>query len=358
MAECLPLLVGIESESLSSPERELFSRLQPAGYILFSRNIADADSCRDLCEELQSISTLPHPPIIAIDQEGGRVIRTKALGIELPSAANLAQSSSSQVIVDAAHLCAKALLSLGLNTNFAPVLDAQSSQSNALQDRCWGHDYQQITSLAGMWNAELQLSGIQSCAKHFPGMGAANCDPHFELPVLHGNQEHCLQSSLLPFMALMPELPSIMVAHLLMQDIDADLPSSLSPKIVEGFLRRQLGYEGLIFTDDLCMGAISKLYSPAQSIPMALQAGCDVPLLCHDVLDHLEDVAQAIASVPAARLKSARARIAQFCKALHPRPAMPYIEWQELLQDCQKLTTTCTQAPSHESDFSSPVQNY
>ncbi len=358
MAECLPLLVGIEGESLSPPEREMFSRLQPAGYILFSRNIADADACRDLCEELLAISTLFHPPIIAIDQEGGRVIRTKALGLELPSAADLAQSSSSQTIVDAAHLCAKALRSLGVNTNFAPVLDAQSSQSNALQDRCWGHDFNQITSLAGMWNAELQLSGIQSCAKHFPGMGAANCDPHFELPLLHGNQDFCLQTSLIPFMALMPELPSIMVAHLLMQDIDADLPSSLSPQIVGGFLRRQLGYEGLIFTDDLCMGAISKLYSPVQSIPMALQAGCDVPLLCHDVLDYLENVAQAIASVPCEKLDSARARIAQFCKAFRPRPALPYIEWQQLLQDCQKLSASCAQASSQASGFSSPVQSY
>ncbi len=354
-------MLGIEGTSLSERERELFSQIQAAGYILFSRNIETADGCRELCDELRAISRFAHPPIIAIDQEGGRVIRTQALGLALPSALALALSQDSNLINKAARLNAASLLSLGFNTNFAPVLDAQSTRSNALMDRCWGSDIQDIISFAGMWNRESARQGMMTCGKHFPGMGEASIDPHFDLPVLKGDSSHFLDAAAIPFLTLMPELPSLMMAHLLLPDMDADLPSSLSPIIIQEFLRLQLGYEGLIFTDDLCMGAISKLYPPAQSACLALKAGCDVPLLCHDVIEHAMGVAAAIEELPANQLHDARARIACYAQQITKREPLPYVAWQEQLQACAELCTQCPE-PKKEGDHmnvvASPVQLY
>lgn len=361
MNECLPLMLGVIGTSLTDRERELFSQVQAAGYILFSRNIETADGCRELCDELRAISRFAHPPIIAIDQEGGRVIRTQAFGLQLPSARALALSQDSNLINKAARLSAWTLLSLGINTNFAPVLDAQSSRSNALMDRCWGSDTQDIISFAGMWNRESTRQGIMTCGKHFPGMGEAAVDPHFDLPVLKGDSKHFLDSSAIPFLALMPELPSLMMAHLLIPDMDAELPSSLSPCVIQDFLRLQLGYEGLIFTDDLCMGAIAKHYAPAQSACLALKAGCDVPLLCHDVMEQLMNVAQAIEALPAELLSDSRERIARFAKGITLREPLPYVTWHEQLQACAELCTECPE-PHKEGDntnvVASPVQSY
>ncbi len=354
-------MLGIEGTALSNHERELFSELQPAGYILFTRNIQDADSVRELCDELRAISVFEHPPLIAIDQEGGRVIRTAELGLKLPSARAMALSKDSNLINKAAKLNAWGLQSLGINTNFAPVLDAQSTHANALLDRCWGSDTQDIISYAGMWNREHRRQGIISCGKHFPGMGEANVDPHFDLPVLKGDGNYFLQSAAIPFLALMPELPSLMMAHLLMPDMDTELPSSLSPSIVTQFLRGQLAYDGLIFTDDLCMGAIAKLYPPARSATLALEAGCDMPLLCHDVTTHLEAVASTIADLPSILLVEARQRIANKAKSIITRPRMPYVAWQEYLASCAELCHDCPE-PKKEGDHTqvvaSPVQAY
>lgn len=361
MKECLPLMLGVEGTSLTDQERDAFTQVQAAGYILFSRNIETADGCRELCDELRSISRFEHQPIIAIDQEGGRVIRTASLGLQLPSARALAERKDNKLINSAARLNAISLLSLGFNTNFAPVLDAQSTQSKALMDRCWGSDIQDIISFAGMWNRECVHQGIMTCGKHFPGMGEADVDPHFDLPLLKGDAAHFLDSAAIPFLTLMPELPSLMMAHLLMPDMDAELPSSLSPSIVLQFLRQQLGYEGLIFTDDLCMGAIAKLYPPAQSAVLALKAGCDIPLLCHDVMAHVESVEQSINKLPQTLLDEARERIARFAKCCSQRPPLPYVCWQEHLLACQELCELCPEPKKegdHASAVASPVQGY
>ena len=223
----LPVIAGVEGLVLTPRERELFSRLQPAGYILFTRNIADYELTRELTDELRRLTTGPDEPIIAIDQEGGRVVRTAEIGVQLPSAAALAQKGSSHLIRQAAYYNAACLHTLGVNTNFAPVLDLASPHANALPSRCWGYDTQSVISHAGVWNRATFGRGIQTCGKHFPGMGAAECDPHHDLPVLHGTRDSFLREASMPFTALMPELPSLMIAHLLIPEIDAELPTSL-----------------------------------------------------------------------------------------------------------------------------------
>lgn len=352
----LPIIAGIEGAVLTARERELFSRLQPAGYILFTRNIIDHELTRELTDELRALTVGPDVPVIAIDQEGGRVVRTADIFVKHPSAAELAATESSHLITQAAWYNAQCLYTLGVNTNFAPVLDIGSARANALPSRCWGYDSQAVTTHAGVWNRAHVRAGIATCGKHFPGMGAAECDPHYDLPVLHGTRDSFLQDAAIPFNALMPELPSMMIAHLLIPEIDAELPTSLSPALVQGFLRDQLGYEGVVFTDDLCMGAIAKRYSPAESAALALKAGCDLPLICHDACEHLEAVAEMISSLPQSILQASEKRIERFRMGLHTRPPMPFIQWREYLADLRAFNE---QVPALSGAApGSPVQDY
>lgn len=351
----LPVIAGVEGLVLTERERELFSRLQPAGYILFTRNIADYELTRELTDELRRLTTGPDEPIIAIDQEGGRVVRTAEIGVQLPSAAALAKKGSAHHIRQAAYYNAACLHTLGVNTNFAPVLDLASPHANALPSRCWGYGTQEVISHAGVWNRATFGRGIMTCGKHFPGMGAAECDPHHDLPVLHGTRDSFLASATMPFTALMPELPSLMIAHLLIPEIDADRPTSLSPALVQGFLRDQLGYEGVVFTDDLCMGAIAKRYTPAESAAMALRAGCDLPLVCHDVVAHLESVAAAIEALPADILEAAARRIELFRLHISTQKPMSFIEWNDYLKNVAEFTASI---PEVSATPGSPVQGY
>lgn len=351
----LPVIAGVEGLVLTPRERELFSRLQPAGYILFTRNIADYELTRELTDELRCLTTGPDEPIIAIDQEGGRVVRTAEIGVQLPSAAALAQTGSSHQIRRAAYYNANCLHTLGVNTNFAPVLDMASPHANALPSRCWGEDTQQVITHAGVWNRATVGRGIMTCGKHFPGMGAAECDPHHDLPVLHGTRDSFLASATMPFTALMPELPSLMIAHLLIPEIDAELPTSLSPALVQGFLRDQLGYEGVVFTDDLCMGAIAGRYTPAESAALALRAGCDLPLICHQAVEHLESAAAAIAELPAEILEAVEQRINRFRLHISTQRPMAFIEWNDYLQDEAAFTSSIEEVSASPG---SPVQGY
>lgn len=355
----LPLIAGIAGSTLTAREAELFSRLQPAGYILFTRNIEEREQTRELTDALRRLTQGPDEPIIAIDQEGGRVVRTGKIGVELPSAAALAATGSSHVIQQAAHYTARCLHTLGVNTDLAPVLDFASSRANALSGRCWGEESQGVISHAGVWNRAMHRQGIMTCGKHFPGMGGAQQDPHFGLPALPTTREEFLAEPAIPFLTLMPELPSLMIAHLMVGAMDAELPSSLSPAMVGDFLRRQLGYKGVVFTDDLCMGAITRQHTPAQAAKLALLAGCDAPLICHDVCEHLEEAAELLAGLPGHVLRAAEERLERFRRLIPaPLPPMAFLEWRDYLRDLENLRAEAPEPQQGTASPASPVQSY
>lgn len=352
----LPLIVGIDGLSLTPQEEELFANLQPAGYILFSRNIADWEQTRELTDALRRLTIGPDAPIIAIDQEGGRVVRTGSLGVHLPSASALAATGSRHAIEQAAHYTARCLHSLGVNTDLAPVLDFSSERANALSGRCWGSESQHVISHAGVWNRTMHRQGIMTCGKHFPGMGEAKVDPHFGLPSISSTRDDFLREPAIPFLSLMPELPSLMIAHLMVEPMDAELPSSLSPAMISDFLRCQLAYDGVVFTDDLCMGAIA--HPPAQAARLALLAGCDAPLICHNVCEHLQPAAAAIAELPPHILQDAVRRLERFRSLIpSPLPPMTFLEWRNYLKDLQSFCSTVPE-PQSAPPPASPVQSY
>jgi len=278
------LLLGLEGPELTPAEAALFRRLQPAGYILFTRNIVSPAQTRKLTDDLRDLSA--NLPIIGIDQEGGRVTRTKEIAPALPSAASLAARGDMGKIADAGVLTGELLQLLGFNLNFAPVLDLDHfpSLSNALRGRCWGRDPQRVIDFAGQWNRWLRRRSITSCAKHFPACGRAVSDPHHDLPSSPATLEELLREDVIPYTALMPELDSIMLAHIEFPNIDPDFPASLSPKIIRRFLRDQLGFDRhLVMTDDLDMGAILNHYGFDETMRLGIEVGNDLLMICHRV---------------------------------------------------------------------------
>jgi beta-N-acetylhexosaminidase len=350
------LVLGLAGPELTSAEAALFRKLQPAGYILFSRNIVTAVQTRRLTDALRDLST--DTPIIAIDQEGGRVTRTKEIAAAAPSAATLAAAGNLPKIADAGALTGDLLRMLGFNLNFAPVLDLDHfpETQNALRGRCWGRDPQRVIDYGGQWNRWLRKRSVASCGKHFPACGRAQSDPHHDLPSSPATLEELLREDVIPYTALMPELDAIMLAHVDFPNIDPDFPASLSPRIIRKFLRDQLGFDHhLVLTDDLDMGAITRRYGRGQDVQLALTAGNDLALICHRT-DTAELAAQAIAALPNRITDEARERVEKFRRKLHSPLTWSEPKW---LTTCTALAQLAAEFPEQDSlPTSSPVADY
>ena len=350
------LVLGIAGPELTPAEAALFRKLQPAGYILFSRNITTAHQTRKLTDDLRDLSS--EVPIIAIDQEGGRVTRTKEIAPPLPSAPALAALGNPTRIAEAGAFTGDLLRMLGFSLNFAPVLDLDHfpETQNALRGRSWGRDSQRVIDHAGMWNRWLRKRSIASCAKHFPAGGRALADPHHDLPSSPVTLEELLREDVLPYTALMPELDAIMIGHVEFPNIDADFPASLSPRIIRRFLRDQLGFDHhLVLTDDLDMGAITTRYGRGQDVKLAIEAGNDLALICHRT-DTAEVAARSIAELPHWMTEEARERIEKFRRKRIPPPVWSDKKWREI---CATLAKLAAEVPEIETPQSaSPVTDY
>ena len=350
------LVLGMSGPELTVAEAELFRRLQPAGFILFSRNIVSPEQTRKLTDDLRDLSS--EVPIIAIDQEGGRVTRTKEIAPVPPSAPALAAKGNPGDIADAGALTGDFLRLLGINLDFAPVLDLDHfpGLQNSLRGRCWGRDPQRVIDHAGQWNRWLRKRSIASCGKHFPACGRAVSDPHFDLPSSPATLEELLREDVIPYTALGPELDSVMLAHVDFPNIDAEFPASLSPKIIRRFLRDQLGFDKhVVLTDDLDMGAITKRYGRGLDVRLAIEAGNDLALICHQI-DSAETAATAIAELPYWMIEEAHQRIARLRKKLHEPLAWSEEKWRKT---CDAIAELAVKVPEGDTDAAgSPVADY
>jgi len=350
------LVLGISGPDLTPEEAALFRKLQPAGYILFSRNIVSAGQTRKLTDELRDLSS--EMPIIAIDQEGGRVTRTKEIAPVAPSAPALAAAKDMGKIADAGAFTGDLLRLLGVNLDLAPVFDLDHfpGTENALRGRAWGRDPQRVIDYAGHWNRWLRKRSIASCAKHFPAGGRALSDPHHDLPSSPATLEELLREDVIPYTALMPELDAIMLAHVDFPNIDPDFPASLSPRIIRRFLRDQLGFDHhLVLTDDLDMAAITTRYGRGQDVKYAIEAGNDIALICHR-LDTAETAARAIAELPVWLTGEARDRVERFRRKLHPPLAWSDKKWRETCENLTKLASGFREI--EDGGATSPVADY
>lgn len=350
------LILGISGPELTPEEAALFRRLQPAGYILFTRNIISPEQTRKLTDDLRELS--PDMPIIAIDQEGGRVTRTRDIAPVAPSAPALAAAKNMGHIADAGAFTGDLLSLLGINLNLAPVFDLDHfpGTHNALTGRSWGRDPQRVIDYAGHWNRWLRKRSVASCAKHFPAGGRAESDPHHDLPSSPATLEELLRADVIPYTALMPELDAVMLAHVDFPNIDPDFPASLSPRIIRRFLRDQLGFDRhLVLTDDLDMDAITRRYGRGQDVKLAIAAGNDIALICHR-LDTADDAARAIAELPRWMVWEAVERIERFRRKLPPPSAWTDVKWQKTCESLAKLAAAVPEPATVGP--TSPVADY
>ncbi len=350
------LVLGIAGPEISPDEAALFRKLRPAGYILFTRNVVTAEQTRKLTDDLRDLS--PEIPIIAIDQEGGRVTRTREIASAAPSAPALAAAGDMGKIADAAAWTGDLLRLLGINMNFAPVLDLDHfpDLQNALRGRCWGRDPQRVIDRAGHWNRWLRKRGVAGCAKHFPAGGRAVSDPHHDLPTSPATLDELLREDVLPYTALMPELDAVMLAHVDFPNIDPDFPASLSPRIVRRFLRDQLGFDRhLVLTDDLDMGAISRRYGRGEDVKLALTAGNDLALICHR-MDTADLAARAISELPHHATADARERVENFRRRLRGPVPWSAEKWRQTCESLAKLAAEVTEEGVTAAE--SPVAGY
>jgi beta-N-acetylhexosaminidase len=318
------LLTGVPGPRLDPETAAVFRRLQPGGFILFGRNIESPTQLRGLIDDLRSISKVE--PIVTIDQEGGRVSRLKLIGHEPPNANQLRDRDDLELIRRHGRITGELLRMFGFNLDLCPVLDISfdDTADNSLRGRCYGNEVEQVCRNAGAFNEALQATGVLSCGKHFPGYSRAPLDAHHELPLIGLSRAELEAHELAVFRHFAKRVDSMMIGHALYPALEPDpVPSSLSKRVITGLLREELGFEGLVMTDDLDMGAILNHHGLEETIRLAITAGNDLAMICHRVAC-VEEAFGHLERVPRADLDRALASVARFkSKMVSPDP------WEE-----------------------------
>ncbi|MFO1368106.1 MAG: beta-N-acetylhexosaminidase [Marinagarivorans sp.] len=278
-----PVILDVQSHELSGEEKEVLSHPQVGGVILFSRNIDNPVQVAELSRHINSINSRL---LLCVDQEGGRVQRLKNGFSRLPPMGRLGELYTSEQSLalrlgnELGWLMASEVLGVGLDMSFAPVLDVDRSNSRVIGDRAFSHDPQAVVALAGAFIDGMQRAGMHSCGKHFPGHGSVKADSHVELPTdprpLAAIEEH----DLIPFRALAPKLAALMPAHIIFPALDHN-PVGFSATWLQTYLRKKMGFEGLLISDDLSMAGAAFAGDYSARAQMALEAGCDGILVCN-----------------------------------------------------------------------------
>jgi beta-N-acetylhexosaminidase len=277
------LMVGFEGTEFNSDLELLIRDLKVSGIILFSINIKTPEQLKTLCSAIQDFAiACGQPPVfIGIDQEGGTVARLRKPHFkEFAGVPELKDESDAAVF---ANDMAIELLKLGINMNMAPVLDvAPKDFGSIMEKRIFGHNPQRVSKIGRIIIEQHQKQNIMAVAKHFPGIGRTTLDSHLDMPELAVTINNLESFDLIPFKAAIHEqVAGIMLSHIRYTDIDPKWPASLSQKIAQKLLRERMGYNGLVMTDDLDMGAIINHYDIYTVIHQILIADVDLALICH-----------------------------------------------------------------------------
>lgn len=326
-----PVVLDLKGLSLDKAEKELLCRPMVGGVILFSRNFYDQAQLSALITELRSV----RPDIlIAVDQEGGRVQRLRSGFTRIPPMQVLGrlchQDSRTGLALtrDCGWLMAAELLAWGIDISFAPVLDLDDQYSDVIGDRSFSPDPNLVIVAAAAFMEGMHEAGMATTGKHFPGHGSVKADSHLELPIDQRPLDAVYKSDIAPFKGLRQQLDAVMPAHILFPEIDSQLVG-FSSFWLQQVLRGDLGFDGVIFSDDLSMGGAASAGSFTDRADLALRAGCDAVLICNcpdeaaTVVAHLEQLQQPL-SRRLARMRSAHS-------------AVP--SWSALLADERRQTT-------------------
>jgi beta-N-acetylhexosaminidase len=289
-------MVGFDGRRWNADLEFCIRDLMPGGLILFAANIETPRQVQRLCADAQTCAAdhgLP-PLIIAVDQEGGPVARLRP-----PAFTHFKGAAEMEGLADAdafARLAAEVLGSIGINMDMAPVLDLDCTEvESVMRSRAFGPDPATVTPMGLAIIAGLQQRGVMAVAKHFPGIGRTTLDSHLERPDLNTDKETLLTVDGEPFRAAIAAgVAAVMLAHIRYTAIDPQWPASLSQRVVQDLLRKKMGYEGVVITDDLDMGAIVRHYTGSLLLERIVAAGVDIALICHKgsrrdrALDHLK----------------------------------------------------------------------
>jgi beta-N-acetylhexosaminidase len=275
------IISGFPGTSLDEHTRKALSEKRRAGVILFRRNVESVAAVHDLSLQIVAAARSEYGAFISVDQEGGRVKRLPEPCVQLPPMRFLGDVGHDGLVRRAAVAMGAELYALGINLNFAPVLDVDSNPRNpVIGDRSFGRDPNVVAGLGVAFAQGLQSRGVLACGKHFPGHGDTDLDSHLALPVVRHGRDRLEQVELLPFRRAVRTVGAFMTAHVVFEAIDPSLPATLSKLVIQDFVRREMGYSGLIFSDDLEMRALADRYTVEESAVMAIRAGCDVLLIC------------------------------------------------------------------------------
>ncbi len=285
-------VTGLKGTILSADERAFLREAAPWGLILFRRNVQDRDQLSRLTADFRDAVGWTAP--VLIDQEGGRVQRMTApvwrkypSGQRLAGAASLAGDPS--LIEDVAHLIGDDLASVGIDVDCAPCLDiATPGMTAAIGDRSYGATPELVAAAGSAFAKGLVSAGVLPVIKHIPGHGRARVDSHHELPIVDADLETLAASDFAPFAAL-ADLPAAMTAHLVYTAVDAEHPATQSPALIEQIIRGRIGFDGLLFSDDLSMNALKGTIGERASATLA--AGCDIALHCSGDMQEMLAVA-------------------------------------------------------------------
>ncbi len=308
-------LVGFDGTSLGAEIRALAREFDLGGIILFARNVESPEQVADLAAQAQQLAR-DLPLWVGIDQEGGRVARMKRPLTEWPPMLTLGRADDEALAGRFGAALAREMGAVGISIDFAPVLDVLTTASNpAIGDRSIGGRPEVVARLGAAIVRALQDGGVAACGKHFPGHGDTTVDSHLDLPIVEHPPERLREIDFAPFRAAIDAgVTGVMTAHLLVPAFDEASPATLSRRIVTGLLREELGFGGLVFTDDLDMKAISGRMTRELAVVSAISAGCDVVLMCGtDCAGHasaLEALVRAVEreDIPHARVDDSVAR--------------------------------------------------
>lgn len=280
------LFVGIDGTTAGAQAKQLIADYHVGGVILFGPNITNAAQAVKLTNALKAANAASGkvPLWLGVDEEGGRVSRMPGDYVNMPTAKAVGDVDNTTYARKIGQLLGKEVQSLGLNVDFAPVLDVNSNPQNpVIGDRSFGPAAALVSRIGIQELKGLQETKVLPVVKHFPGHGDTSVDSHIGLPVVDHDLTRLRNLELVPFKdAIGQQAEAVMVAHLLMRKIDPDYPASQSRAVITGLLRGELGFQGVVITDDLTMGAIAESYGTGTAAVRAIKAGADVALVGHE----------------------------------------------------------------------------
>jgi beta-N-acetylhexosaminidase len=313
-----PLMLDVRGAVLTDDDQQRLSHPLVGGVILFARNYENPAQLEALCRDIHALKS--PPLLIAADQEGGRVQRFKEGFTRLPPMRRLGEEwdqhphRARELAHDTGYVLGAELRAHGVDLSFTPVLDLDYGTSSVIGDRAFHRDPQVVIELAHALMNGLKDAGMAACGKHFPGHGFIAADSHAVLPVDERSHADIALADLLPFQAMIDfGLPAVMPAHVAYPKVDAR-PAGFSPVWLKKILRQEMGFEGMIFSDDLCMEGASVAGGITERVIAALDAGCDMALICN----HPELADEALSKLSYDWPAASRARLARLHGRAHP----------------------------------------